>query len=233
MIKTVNVDGRIIEYEIVRKKVKNINMRITADSPVRVTASQRVSVSEIERALRNKAQFIFKAKDKCRKVKEGEPQPLKYEDGEKIKIHGKLYTLKILKGKSKAFIKDDSFILTVKDTENFILKQRVAEAFLRQLITDNIRGWLNEIFPEFESFGIAYPEIEFRRMKARWASCHTTKGKIVFSTGLVQKSEDFCRYVIIHELVHFIHPNHSKKFYDTVKLFMSDYEEIKKREAQI
>lgn len=233
MIREINIDGRKIEYEITRKKVKNINMRISAESVVKVSANSRVTISEIEKAVTKNAEFIFKAQDKYRRARENAPAPLKYESGEKIKIFGKGYALEITSGKNKAYISDDIFYLTAVDTDDFKLKEKIVDTFLRQLNAEKITLWLNEIHPKFENFNIPYPEINFRKMKSRWGSCHIQKKKIVFNTELVHKSEDFCRYVIIHELTHFIHPDHSKEFYDTVKLFMSNYKEIIEREKQI
>lgn len=233
MIRILDVNDRKIEYEITRKKVKNINMRISADSVVKVSASNRVTVAEIEKALLKNAEFIFKAQDKYRKAKENMPSPLRYDEGEAIYVFGKSYSIKLSEGANKALIKDDTFFISARDCGDFSLKEKIVQSFLRELAAQNITKWLNEIFPRFNQFDIPYPEISFRKMKSRWGSCHIQKKKIVFSTALVHKSEDFCRYVIIHELTHFIHPNHSKAFYDTITLFMSNYKEIINREKQI
>ncbi len=233
MIRTLDVNNRKIQYKITRKKVKNINMRISADSVVKVSASNRVTIAEIERAIIKNAEFIFKAQDKYRKAMENAPAPLKYENGETIKIFDKEYTLNVSEGKNNAFISGDTFYLITIDTDNFMLKEKLTDSFLRQLNAEKITQWLDEIHPDFKKFNIPYPEISFRKMKSRWGSCHIQKKKIVFNTELVHKSEEFCRYVIIHELTHFIHPDHSKEFYNTVKLFMSNYKEIIKKEKQV
>lgn len=233
MIREINIGDKKILYEITRKKVKNINMRISADSVVKVSASSRVSIAEIEKAILKNSEFIFRAQDKYRKAKENSPAPLKYENRETIKILGKKYTLMVTKGENNALLTDDIFHLTAADTDDFFLKEKITDAFLRQLISEKIRIWLDEIFPQFREYGIPYPQITFRKMKSRWGSCHIQKKKITFNTELIHKSEDFCRYVIIHELTHLIHPNHSKEFYYTVKLFMENYKEVIEKEKQI
>ena len=233
MIREINIDGRKIHYELTRKKVKNINMRISADLVVKVSASSRVTIAEIERVILKNAEFIIKAQDKYRKANENMPAPLKYENGEKIRIFGSDYPINVSVGKNEAFIKYNRFYLTVSDTGDFLLKEKITDAFLRQLVAEKITTWVDEIYPRFANFNIPYPVINFRKMKSRWGSCHIQKKKIVFNTELIHKSEDFCRYVIIHELTHFIHPDHSKEFYDTVKLFMSNYKEVIEKEKQI
>ncbi len=61
MIKKINLCGRIIEYTLQRKAVKNINLRIKSDGSVRVSANRFISEQTVESFLLNKADFILKA----------------------------------------------------------------------------------------------------------------------------------------------------------------------------
>ena len=63
MIKTINLNGREISYNLERKNVKNINLRIKADQSIYVSASVRVSDSVIEEFLRSKAEYVLRALD--------------------------------------------------------------------------------------------------------------------------------------------------------------------------
>jgi predicted metal-dependent hydrolase len=123
-------------------------------------------------------------------------------------------------------------MLFVTDTENKELKERLCEKYLRELVAEKITKWLDEVFPMFAKYNISYPEINFRKMKSRWGSCHSNKGKVVFNTELVHKSDAFCRYVIVHELAHFVQPNHSAQFYKVVSEIMPDYKQIIEKEKR-
>lgn len=223
MIRKLEVNGRIIEYELTRKKVKNINMRIGAESVIKVSASNRATIEMIEKALIKNADYIFKAQEKIKKAKEKEPAPLQYTDKETVIIFGEKYILRILPGNNKVFCDSRWLMVFARDANDRELIERLCEKYLRKLVTEKITEWLKEIFPLFAGYNIAYPEICFRKMKARWGSCHSNKGKVIFSTELVHKSEDFCRYVIVHELSHFVHPDHSAAFYRLVEEIMPDY----------
>ena len=223
MIRKLEVNGRIIEYELTRKKVKNINMRIGAESVIKVSASNRATIEMIEKALIKNAGYIFKAQEKIKKAKEKEPAPLQYTDKESVVIFGEKYILRILPGNNKVFCDSQWLMVFARDVNDRELIERLCEKYLRKLVTEKITEWLKEIFPLFAGYNIAYPEICFRKMKARWGSCHSNKGKVIFSTELVHKSEDFCRYVIVHELSHFVHPDHSAAFYRLVEEIMPDY----------
>jgi len=58
-------------------------------------------------------------------------------------------------------------------------------------------------------------EIKFRKMKRKWGSCRSD-GTITYNTYLLKKSPDFIEEVIVHELAHLKHFNHSKVFYELI-----------------
>lgn len=60
------LNDRTLTYELIRKNVKNVNLRIYPDGRVRVSASSWVSVRQIEKFLLGKQDFIIRALDKCR-----------------------------------------------------------------------------------------------------------------------------------------------------------------------
>ena len=64
MKRYIDLGKRTIEYTLEYKRVKNINLRIKSDASVYVSASKRVSIAEIERFMRSKAEFILRALDK-------------------------------------------------------------------------------------------------------------------------------------------------------------------------
>ena len=64
MIKKINLNGKEIEYNLERKSVKNINLRIKSDTSVSVSASRFVSVGKIENFLLSKSELILNAVNK-------------------------------------------------------------------------------------------------------------------------------------------------------------------------
>ena len=64
MKKFIFIDGKEIEYELIFKKVKNINLRIRRDGKISVSASKRVPMTSIEDFLESKSDFIISALDK-------------------------------------------------------------------------------------------------------------------------------------------------------------------------
>jgi len=65
-------------------------------------------------------------------------------------------------------------------------------------------------------------------MKTRWGSCNSKKSKINMNRHLIAAKKTEVEYVMLHELVHLIHPNHSKDFYNLLGILMPDY--LKRKE---
>ena len=78
---------------------------------------------------------------------------------------------------------------------------------------------------EFASeYGIEYNNIRITSARTRWGSC-SSKKNLSFSYRLIQVPLDVIDYVIIHELAHLKHMNHSKQFWNNVGSMMDDYKE--------
>lgn len=75
--------------------------------------------------------------------------------------------------------------------------------------------------------GVSYGKITIRNQRTRWGSC-SSKGNLNFNCLLMLCPDDVVEYVIIHELCHRKHMNHSKEFWATVETYCPDY---KKRKA--
>ncbi|MDE7310371.1 MAG: M48 family metallopeptidase [Eubacterium sp.] len=84
-----------------------------------------------------------------------------------------------------------------------------------------------QYYPVFEKLGVAYPKICIRRMSSRWGSCIPGKQKITFNSLLLEKPLESVEYVVVHEFSHFIHPDHSKAFYQFVEQILPDWKNRK------
>ena len=88
---------------------------------------------------------------------------------------------------------------------------------------------LDEVYPAFIPYGVKKPKLRVRTMKSCWGSCLVNKGIITLNRKLLMKPRECIEYVMVHELCHFIHPNHSKEFYKLMEQFMPDWRERKGR----
>ena len=95
---------------------------------------------------------------------------------------------------------------------------------------EKMRKLAKEIVPQkVEHFskimGVTPVSVKINSAKKRYGSC-SAKNNLNFSLYLMDKDEKFIDYVVIHELAHIKHHNHSKEFYGFIEQFMPDYKEI-------
>ncbi|WP_297468601.1 M48 family metallopeptidase, partial [Thermococcus sp.] len=76
--------------------------------------------------------------------------------------------------------------------------------------------------------GVSPGKIYIRNQKTKWASC-SGRGNLSFNLRLVALPEDLIDYVVIHELAHLRHLNHSREFWALVGRFYPDYERARRK----
>ena len=229
MIKTVNLNGRKISYNYEQKNVKNINLRIKADQSIYVSANFSVTDDIIEEFFKSKSDYILKALDHYANIAKYAPKPKQYIDGESFRILGHDRRLKVVQGKRNIVESDEAYItLTVKDVTNFELKKKIMDKWLKNYCKEVLLAVCESVYPKFQKYGIDFPELRFRNMVSRWGSCQPKKKILTFNISLIEAPLSCIEYVVTHEFTHFLQPNHSKKFYNQLAMFMPDWQERKK-----
>ena len=80
-----------------------------------------------------------------------------------------------------------------------------------------VRHWATKI-------GVRSPQIHLRTMKRKWASMSTV-GRLTLDTRLLRLPKDLGEFVIVHELVHLLAPNHGRVFKSFMLAYLPDWEE--------
>ena len=232
MIKRIKLLDREIEYDLQRKRVKNINLRIKPDKSITVSANPRVPENRIERFIIEKQEFILRALEKYGKMQKSLPKPKQYIDGETIKVFGKDFTLKVFLAKKNHVEKEAPFInLYVKDLNDISIKKKVLEKWLYNQVEEAVLKICEKVYPLFKNYCGDFPTIKFRKITSRWGSCNFVRKILTLNYALINAPIECVEYVVYHEFTHFIEPNHSKKFYLALSNFMPDYKQ-KKKELQ-
>jgi predicted metal-dependent hydrolase len=78
-------------------------------------------------------------------------------------------------------------------------------------------------------YHIGVPTVTIRVMRSRWGSCNARHKKICLNLRLVKASSECIDYVVMHELAHLIHANHSEAYYLLLSILMPDWKARKKK----
>ena len=230
MEKKLNINGIEICYELERKKVKNINVRIRADSRIIVSANRRVPIESIESLLIANADKLLKIADKLSRARERSVRPVEYTDGEQMMVFGAVYTLRIEQSnKPHVYTDGSTIVIAVKDPLDTSAKEAVTDKWLRTQMLDAADQACRRVYPYFESRGVKFPAIRVRRMTSQWGNCRPREGVVTFNTRLAAMPHSLIDYVAAHEMCHFLHPDHSRLFYAALSECMPDWQARKKQ----
>lgn len=229
MTKNIVLNGRVVAYEFLRKDVKNINLRIKADRTIFVSANPIVSEEVVEEFLISKADYILKALAYYEEIEKYIPKAKQYIDGETFNVLGHELRLKVVQGKCNCVNNEGAYIvLCVKDPSDFELKKKTMDKWNKQQCEAVVSSICESIYPKFQKYGVEFPTLRFRNMVSRWGSCQPKRGILTFNISLIEAPVSCIEYVATHEFAHFLQPNHSKKFYQYLSMFMPDWNERKK-----
>lgn len=131
--------------------------------------------------------------------------------GEDFKYLGKSYRLKVFESKNEFAKLNGGYLeLYVKDKNDIKRKKNLLEKWYRK----KAELYFSKILKEFAYITKQEPRVlKIRQMKTRWGSCSAHKGYINLNLELIKKPKICIEYVIFHELVHLLYPQHSKSFY--------------------
>lgn len=197
------LDGYTYKVLIVKKNNKNTYIKIKDDLTIYVTTNYLTSKREIKTILDNEKEFLRNALSRTRKKLEKED--LFYYLGEKYDI--------ILVPFENTDVSDGKiFVKDAKTLEKWLKKET------KRVFTERLEYNYN-LFDE----DIPFPKLKIRSMKTRWGVCNKRDNSVTLNSKLIKYSLHEIDYVIIHELSHFVHFDHSREFWETVRLHMPDY----------
>ena len=194
--------GLIINY----KNNKNIYFRFDDNLNLVVNVSKRVKEKEIYKLIKENeealAKLLIKSQKKLNKNKEfwylGNKYEVKYVDVKEVTFEGLII-----------YVKDNKML-------DKFLKDKTKEIFEAEVL--KLKGIIKT--PEFT--------LKIRKMKTRWGVCNYKNKSITLNSELIKYTIDALRYVIIHEMCHFYHHDHSANFWQMVEEYAPDYKRLRK-----
>jgi len=219
-----DLKGHSIVYELTYKKVKNVNIRVKGDGTVSVSAPQRETQAQIEGILTSRADFILNALERYAALEQMAPREIFYQSGDTLWFLGEPLVLEVRQGRvNGAERKEGRLLLTVRDPEDTELRAKTVAAFYQAQCMEITTRLVCQIQPTLQPMGVPLPGVKVRAMTSRWGSCKPSAKRVTFARQLIEAPLPCVEYVVWHELIHFIHPNHSADFYGVLGIFLPDW----------
>ncbi len=226
---TLTYDHQVIEFELIRKPIKNINLYVKPDMGIVVSANEAVPFDYILEFVRSKARWLLKQVGHFKGVQPEQQLKKSYLSGESFKYLGKQYRLKVKESDGLEGVRyyRGYIYLTVRDKENYDRKEKLIKDWYKTKATEKFQESLKRVYPIVAKYDILMPHIKMRLMKARWGSCLRDKKTILINSELIKAPKLCMDYVILHELIHFKYKNHDNDFYDFMTSLMPDWKQRK------
>ena len=205
--------------QIIRSKRKTLALIVKPDGSLIVRAPLRASETSIREFVESNAKWIEKKRVEALAILP--PAPKKYLPGELFMYLGNVYPLEIVKGQKRPLLFDTKFKLAESARSSGGLAfERWYRVQAKQILTERVDLYAGR-------YGLQYKRIGITSARTRWGSC-SANGSLNFSWRLILAPLDVVDYVVVHELVHTVFHNHSKRFWKRVEKIMPDYKERRK-----
>ena len=215
-----------IQCVLFRRKCKTLRIAVTPDLKIKITAPLRASESFINEAVREKTPWILRTLHRLKNCREL-PVPEKYEAGEKLAYLGNEYILKVIHGKRSPARLEGNFLVVQLPEPDIKSVKREVDKWLRIEAEKIFGAFLNSGFYSVSQYySVKKPSLKIRRMKSRWGTC-SRSGEITLNLMLIHLPPVCIEYIIMHEICHLKHMNHSKAFYSFFQHCLPDWKERK------
>ena len=203
--------------QIVRTRRKTFALIVQRDGSLLVRAPLRATEQQIQELVQKKEKWI-KGKQEVARQYYHKTLPREYVNGAGFTYLGKSYKLAVVENQPEPLTLSDQFYLS---RSALPVAKSVFKEWYKQHAFQVIAGrveWYSS------RNGYSYQRVRVTEARTRWGSCGP-RGSLNFSWRLVMAPMRVIDYVVIHELVHLKEKNHSKAYWNKVKLLMPDYQQ--------
>ena len=216
-----------MSFTLAFKKRKSLGINVHPDGQVEVVAPSAAKEDQVLEKIKRKVPWILRQLDHFETYKPSTPVR-RFVNGETHLYLGRQYRLRIVLDEAdhiKAY--RGQLWIYARKVKPHALKAQL-DGWYKQRATSIFPELLEEVLPRFKRYGIATPLLTIRTMSKRWGSC-TRAGRITLNTELVKAPKGSIEYVIVHELCHLVHRNHTKEFHGLQTRMMPDWRKWKDR----
>jgi predicted metal-dependent hydrolase len=207
-----------IVADLVRKDIKNIHLSVYPPAGgVRISAPLRMNVEAVRAFAVSKLGWI-KVQQKQIIAQERE-SPREFLERESHYVSGKRYLLRIVErdGPPRIELRARQLVLEVRGATAQKRREQLIDRWYRAQIKEAALLLISKWEP---ILGVKVERLFIQRMKTKWGSCSRVARAIRMNTELAKKPRECLEYIVLHEMVHLLEPNHGKGFIDRMESAM-------------
>ena len=218
-----NID---FDYQVIRSsKRKHVCIKVQ-DCQVYVVVPYAIGENRIQQLVKQKTHWI---KGKL-EIQESLPPAVfkEYVSGENFTYLGRKYRLKVTNGKPKVVkLSNGRFIVQIPKGSSEEHRKTYIQDKLALWYKEHAQQRLSEITERYAGIIGVHPQtIGIKSFKSRWGSCSIT-GEILYNWRIIIAPHRIVDSVVVHELCHLVHHNHSDKFWRLVESVFPDYKQCR------
>lgn len=220
MKRKIQIENYSITYTFVEKQVKNINLRINQNGEIFVSANPYVPIEKVDAFVAEKISWILE------KQKQMAHRQKAFNQTTHVAYLGKKYPIQVIEDQHCWVKLGDFFEIHCANPQQ--IPQLIVQFEINQckkILLPIVEKYFQLMSQDYL---LIFPKIKIRSMSSRWGSCIPLKHQITLNQKLIHYDIKFIEYVVLHELAHFIQPNHSKQFYHVIEKYMPDYKQASK-----
>lgn len=204
---------------------KTLEIQIKPDASIRVLAPKKATMKWIVDVIESKEPWI---KQKQKNILENQPEKTGLKDGMQVLEAGDMVTLSIGQNGGAYPVERCRDTLYVNVLNEWKDKESLIKNMLMDFYMKNTRLRVeNAVMHWSKIMGVTPNCVRIKDQKRRWGSC-SSKGNLNFNWRLSMAPNPILEYVVVHEMCHFFHMDHSKDFWNLVEFHLPDYKEKRK-----
>jgi len=208
-----------IQYTLKRSKRKTASIYVERDGQVSVLVPKELTTKQVEDLLESKRKWIYTNLAEWRDLNATRVHR-EYVNGEGFLYLGRTYRLKLVEDQPvPLMLKDGYFCLRA----NGVSPDAAFKEFYREKGNGRIR---DRVAYYLSKMGVQPKAVRIIELKNRWASC-SPGGNLNFHWKCMMAPPTVLDYIVVHELAHLIHPDHTKAFWNEVDKVMPNYQDRK------
>jgi len=223
---TIQYGTTLIDYYIEQSpSIKDVVITVDWTSGVLVKAPDPMDIYRVETVLRRKAKWVLRKLTEFREIQTLTTNR-EFVSGEKIPYLGRQYRLKVtaVDAEISVMFHNGRFIASVPRTSNPTwCQEQLRQAFREWYMTHGLAKIQQRMKLFAPRLGVHVSKIVIKDQQARWGSC-TKNGTVNINWRILMAPMRIVDYVVVHELGHMIHADHSSEFWTVVGSVMPDYD---------